>query len=131
MHSVAASPCGFIGSRNDDIMGYWGIGMHFAVSKKEKRPKFSFKIYPGQLLKIYGCQITDSKIVTDKLVKFDLDSIAGRLSFFAISHLEASHRFFSKHLSARFRVPNGYRIANVIRPGIKSDNRPHPHRYCS
>jgi hypothetical protein len=34
------------------------------------------------LLKIYGFEISDSKVVTDKLVKFDLDSIEGRLSFF-------------------------------------------------
>ena len=46
------------------------------------KPKFSFKIYPGELLRIYSCEITDSKVVTDKLVKFDLDSIEGRLSFF-------------------------------------------------
>jgi hypothetical protein len=46
------------------------------------KPKFSFKIYPGELIKIDGCEITESKVVTDKLVKFDLDSIEGRLSFF-------------------------------------------------
>jgi hypothetical protein len=82
MNSLARSLCAYLSSRNNDVAGYWGIGMLCAVSKRENKPKFSFKIYPGQLLKIYGCEITDSKFVTDKLVKFGLDSIEGRLSFF-------------------------------------------------
>jgi hypothetical protein len=82
MNSLARSLCAYLGSRNNDIAGYWGIGMLCAVSKGENKPKFSFKVYPGQLLRIYGCEVTDSKVVTDKLVKFGLDSIEGRLSFF-------------------------------------------------
>ena len=35
-----------LGSRNNDIAGYWGIGMLCAASKREGKPKFSFKIYP-------------------------------------------------------------------------------------
>jgi hypothetical protein len=82
MNSVARSLCAYLSSRNNDVAGYWGIGMLCAASKREAKPQFSFKIYPGQLIKIYGCEITDSKVVTDKLVKFGLDSIEGRLSFF-------------------------------------------------
>jgi hypothetical protein len=82
MNSLAHSLCAYLCSRNNDIRGYWGIGVLCGVSKVEKKPKFSFKIYPGQVLRIYGCEISDSKIVTDKLVKFELDSIEGRLSFF-------------------------------------------------
>ena len=83
MNSLARSLCAYLGSRNNDIAGYWGIGMLCAASKREGKPKFSFKIYPGKLLRIYGCEVTGSDVVTDKLVKFDLDSIEGRLSFFA------------------------------------------------
>lgn len=82
MDSLARSLGAYLSSRNNDIAGFWGIGMLCAVSKREGKPKFSFKIFPGQLLKIYGCEITDSKGVTDKLVKFGLDSVEGRLSFF-------------------------------------------------
>jgi hypothetical protein len=82
MNSLANSLCAYLCSRNNDISGYWGIGMLCAVSKREKRQKFSFKIYPGELLRIYSYEITDSKVVTGKLVKFGLDSIEGRLSFF-------------------------------------------------
>jgi hypothetical protein len=82
MNSLAHSLCAYLCSRNNDIGGYWGIGMLCATSKREKKPKFSFKIYPGELIRIYSCEITDSKLVTDKLVKFNLDSIEGRLSFF-------------------------------------------------
>lgn len=72
----------YLCSRNNDIGGYWGIGILCAISKREKKPKFSFKIYPGEPFRIYSCEITDSNVVTDKLVKFGLDSIEGRLSFF-------------------------------------------------
>ena len=82
MNSLANSLCAYLCSRNNDIGGYWGIGVLCAASKKEKKPKFSFKIRPGQLLRIYSYEITDSKVMTDKLVKFGLDSIEGRLSFF-------------------------------------------------
>jgi hypothetical protein len=82
MNSLAGSLCAYLSSRNNDIAGYWGIGMLCAASKREGKPKFSFKIYPGQLIKIYGCEVSDSRVVTDKLVKFELDSIEGRLSFF-------------------------------------------------
>src|ERR1700728_946333 len=82
MNSIARSLCAYLGSRNNDIVGYWGIGVLCAVSKGEHKPKFGFKIYPGQLLKIYGCEITGSERITEKLVKYELDSIEGRLSFF-------------------------------------------------
>lgn len=58
MNSLARSLCAYLSSRNDDIAGYWGIGMLCAASKREGKPKFSFKISPGQLIRIYGCEIT-------------------------------------------------------------------------
>jgi hypothetical protein len=82
MNSLAHSLCAYLCSRNNDIAGYWGIGILCAVSKKEKKRKFSFKVYPGEPVRIYGYEITDSKVFTDKLLKFGLDSIEGRLSFF-------------------------------------------------
>jgi hypothetical protein len=82
MNALARSLSAYLGSRNNDIAGYWGIGVLCAISRRENRPKFSFKICPGQLLKINGCEITDSKRITDKLIDLGLDSIEGRLSFF-------------------------------------------------
>jgi hypothetical protein len=58
------------------------MGLLCLTSKTEKRKKFSFKVRPGEPLKIYGYEISESKVVTDKLVKHNLDSIEGRLSFF-------------------------------------------------
>jgi hypothetical protein len=82
MNSLANSLCAYLCSRNNDIAGYWGIGMLCAVAKREKKRKFSFKVRPGELLSIYGYEVTESKVVTEKLIKFGLDSIEGRLSFF-------------------------------------------------
>ena len=82
MNSVARSLCEYLCSRNNDIAGYWGIGLLCLASKREKRKKFSFKIRPGKPLRIYGYELSESKVVTDKLVKHNLNSIEGRLSFF-------------------------------------------------
>lgn len=82
MNSLANSLCAYLCSRNNDIAGYWGIGVLCAIAKRENKPKFSFKIYPGELLRIYSYEVSHSRIVTDKLVSFGLDSIEGRLSFF-------------------------------------------------
>jgi hypothetical protein len=82
MNSLANSLCAYLCSRNNDIAGYWGIGMLCAIAKKERKRKFSFKIRPGMPLHISSYEISDSKLVTDKLLKLGLDSIEGRLSFF-------------------------------------------------
>jgi len=82
MNALANSLCAYLCSRNNDIAGYWGIGKLCAVAKKQATPKFSFKIYPGKPLRIDGYEISESNVVTDKLVKFGIDSIEGRMSFF-------------------------------------------------
>jgi hypothetical protein len=82
MNSVASSLCEYLCSRNNDIGGYWGIGLLCLASKREKRKKFGFRIYPGEIFRIHGYEISESKAVADKLVKHNLDSIEGRLSFF-------------------------------------------------
>ena len=82
MNSLAASLCGYLTSRNNDIAGYWGIGRLCEIARRERKRKFSFRIWPSELLRIYGYEITNSKTVTEKLAKFGLDSIEGRMSFF-------------------------------------------------
>ncbi len=82
MNSLARSLCEYLCSRNNDIGGYWGMGMLCATSRRDNRPRMSFRIIPGRLIRIYSCELTDSTIVTEKLEKFDLDAIEGRLSFF-------------------------------------------------
>lgn len=82
MNALAASLCEYLCSRNNDIAGYWGIGVLCAAAKRDERAKYAFKIFPGKPLFINACEITDSNRITDKLVKLKLDSIEGRLSFF-------------------------------------------------
>ncbi len=101
MNSIARSLYEYLGSRNNDIAGYDGIGMLCATAKREGKYHFSFKIYPGQLIKIYGYEITDSKVVTDKLVKFGLDPIEGRMSFFEDGHFpHGAARYWCSIVSA-------------------------------
>ena len=82
MNSVARSLCDYLCSRNNDIAGYWGIGMLCAIAKRERKRKFSFRVVPGAKLSIYSYEISESVRVTEKLVRYGIDSIEGRLSFF-------------------------------------------------
>jgi hypothetical protein len=82
MNALAQSLCAFFCSRNNDINGYWGVGMLCAISKRQKKPKFSFKIYPGELIRIMSCELSESKRITEKLWDYNLDAIECRLSFF-------------------------------------------------
>lgn len=82
MNSVAKSLCDFLMSRNNDIAGFWGIGVLCRASLREKKKKFSFKVRPGEVLRIYSYEISDSLRITEKLEKHNLDSIEGRMSFF-------------------------------------------------
>lgn len=82
MSALANSLCAYLCSRNNDIAGYWGIGILCASAIRKKRHRVSFKIFPGQPICIDRCEISDSKVITEKLVKFGLDSIEVRLSFF-------------------------------------------------
>lgn len=82
MNSVSRSLCEYLMSRNNDIGGYWGLGVLCKIAIRESRHKFSFKIYPGAPIMIYGSQLNDSTEVTEKLIQHNIDSIEGRLSFF-------------------------------------------------
>jgi hypothetical protein len=82
MNSLARSLCQYLCSRNNDISGYWGIGVLCLASKQKCRKQISFKIWSGEPINIDGYEISESKVITDKLVKHNLHSIEGRISFF-------------------------------------------------
>ena len=82
MNQVARSLCEYLMSRNNDIAGYWGIGVLCQESIKDKRVRFNFKVRPGELLRIYSYELLGSLEITDKLIEHNLNSIEGRLSFF-------------------------------------------------
>jgi len=83
LNALARSLGEFFASRNNDIVGYWGIGFLCRVAQQERRHQFSFRIRPGEIIRIASRELSDSRVVTDKLVKFALSGIEGRFSFFA------------------------------------------------
>ena len=82
MNAAARSLCEHLMSRNNDIGGYWGIGKICSFAIRERRNRFSFKIYPGRPIRIFGSELGGSSEITSGLLKYNLDSIEGRLSFF-------------------------------------------------
>ena len=94
MDSLARSLCEYLLSRNNDISGYYGVGMLCNMAKRDRKPWFGFKIKPGQPILISGCLVTWSNAVTEKLAKFELDSIDGRMQFYRDGHYpDGSERF--------------------------------------
>ena len=82
LNGLARSLTEMMLSRNNDINGYWGIGILCALAKSKNIYKMSFKMRPTERIKVYGCEITDSELHTAKLAKLNIDSIEGRISFF-------------------------------------------------
>lgn len=81
LNALAHSLCGYLLSRNNDIDGYCGLGVLCALSQRQPVAMFRFRMVPGEPVVIGGCTLMRSKLVTDNLVKFDLDSITGQMTF--------------------------------------------------
>ena len=59
MNSLAHSLCAYLCSRNNDIAGYWGIGMLCADLKKREEAEVQFqdlsrRVAPNLQLRDYG-----------------------------------------------------------------------------
>jgi hypothetical protein len=81
LNSLAHSLCRYVLSRNNDIGGYWGLGVLCAAAQRIPVPMFRFRIPPGQVIRVGGHDLSQSAHVTGKLVRFGLDSIVGELRF--------------------------------------------------
>lgn len=81
MEALAASLCAYLTSRNHDIAGWWGIGRLCDIATRNRKHAFSFKVRPGEVLWIYGYEVSGSRRITDRLVKHGLSSIEGRITF--------------------------------------------------
>jgi hypothetical protein len=68
LNALARSLGEYLGSRNNDISGYWGIGFLCLAAKSEHRHQFSFRIRPGLPIRIASRELSESQYVTDKLV---------------------------------------------------------------
>lgn len=81
LDSLAGSLCHYLCSRNNDIGGYWGVGVLCALAKHQEREAFEFDVVAGRPITIAGHEISESRCVTDKLAKFNLDALRGAISF--------------------------------------------------
>ena len=82
LSSIAISICEHLCSRNNDISGYWGIGILCVIAKMHPRKELSFRVRPGAPLIIGGHELSTSQKITSKLVQYDLDTIEGLLTFY-------------------------------------------------
>lgn len=81
LNSIAVSLCQHLCSRNNDISGYWGIGILCAAARTKPRNQISFRIRPGEPLRIAGYVLSESTEITTKLKDRDLDAIDGIMTY--------------------------------------------------
>jgi len=81
MNSIAVSLCQHLCSRNNDISGYWGIGILCVAARMRPRNQVRFRIRPGKPITIAGHQLSESEEITSRLVQHDLESIEGLVTF--------------------------------------------------
>ena len=81
MNSIAVSLCQHLCSRNNDVSGYWGVGILCVAARMHPRNQLSFRIRPGEPLKIGGYELSGSIEVSSKLVRHGLDAIEGIMTF--------------------------------------------------
>jgi hypothetical protein len=67
LKSFAANLCSFLISRNNDISGYWGIGILCALAQKYPKPIVSFSANKGHPIKIGHYEITGSLSKLDSI----------------------------------------------------------------
>ena len=60
LNALARSLGEYLASRNHDIGGYWGIGVLCAASVREKRHQFTFRVRPGEVLRIASREVSES-----------------------------------------------------------------------
>ena len=82
LDSLCRSTCDYLCSRNNDISGYWGIGVLCRLSFLKARRRLGFRTAPGLPIHIFGCELSNSSAYTSMLGTLGVDSIEGRLSFF-------------------------------------------------
>ncbi len=113
LNSLARSVCRFFLTRDNDIVGFWGIGVICRVALTEPHKKLVFKILPGKPIKIFGFESTRSVEFTSKLLKFRLDSISGKMTFIKIGRFENG--------AEKFLCVVSVAIAHEGRVGLNTD----------
>lgn len=57
MDGLCRSTCEYLISRNNDINGYWGIGVLCDQAIRAGRFKLGFRLFAGCPIKIFGCNL--------------------------------------------------------------------------
>lgn len=127
LDSVAVSLCQYLCSRNNDISGYWGIGILCVAARDQPRHQLRFRIKPGEQLKIGGYELSESLEITTKLVQHDLDAIEGLLTFSENGRYPAGQTkytcFISIAVSQNGRTGLGFRQTECWSHNPKRESR--------
>jgi len=82
LNALCRSTCEYFCSRNNDVNGYWGIGVLCQLALLKGRRKIGFRTTPGDAIQVFGCELSHSQPYSDVLRSFGVDCLEGRISFF-------------------------------------------------
>lgn len=81
LNALCKSTCHLLLSRNNDINGYWGIGVLCRLMVGSGRWETAFRINARGVVRIFGCELTNSEDWTATLFILGVESVDGRLVF--------------------------------------------------
>jgi hypothetical protein len=81
LNALCRSTCHLLLSRNNDINGYWGIGVLCRLIIGSGRWETAFRVVSPGVVRIFGCELTQSESWTKTLFDLGVESVEGRLVF--------------------------------------------------
>lgn len=81
LNALSRSTCELLLSRNNDINGYWGIGVICRLLIGSARRETAFRIEKPGMVRVFGCELTHSDVWTETLFTLGVESMDGRLGF--------------------------------------------------
>ncbi len=81
LNALCKSTCHLLLSRNNDINGFWGVGVLCGMIIRSGRWETAFRIAEPSVVRIFGCELTQSEAWSQTLFDLGVESIDGHLSF--------------------------------------------------
>lgn len=81
LNALCRSTCHLLLSRNNDINGYWGVGVLCGLIIRSGRWETAFRITEPSVVRIFGCELTQSEAWSQTLFDLGVESVDGRLVF--------------------------------------------------
>ena len=100
LNSITANLCSFLVSRNNDISGYWGIGILCKIAQSRPEPMVAFSVKNGHAIRIGQYEITGSAAKVHSIYCGNDIATLCTMRFIEHGKLEDGKRAYAAFISA-------------------------------